>query len=56
MSKIVSLCPACTNCPTVEVGADAIRIGENENRVMLTPEECNVLVRAIKAGELDEVK
>jgi hypothetical protein len=56
MTKIVSLCPACTNCPTVELTEDAVRIGENGNRVTLTHDEWNVLVRAIKTGELDEVK
>lgn len=56
MSQVVTLCPGCTNCPTVEVGENKVRIGEGDNRVTLTPEEWNVLVRAIKAGELDEVK
>lgn len=56
MTKVVSLCPACSNCPTVEVGEQTVRIGEGENRVTLTLDEWNVLVRAIKAGELDEVK
>ena len=55
MTKTVSLCPACSACPAVEVGEDEIRIGEGDNMVRLTPAEWNLLVRAVKAGELAEV-
>lgn len=55
MTKIVSLCPACSQCPTVEVGDHEVRIGEGANLVRLTVDEWNVLVRAVKAGDLDEV-
>jgi hypothetical protein len=55
MRKTVSLCPACSACPTVEVDKTEIRIGEGDNTVRLAPAEWNVLVRAIKAGELTEV-
>ena len=55
MTQILSLCPACSNCPTVEIDDHEVRIGEGDNRVRLTPAEWNVLVRAIKAGELVEV-
>lgn len=55
MTDTFSLCPSCGACPTVELGDDEVRIGEGANRVRLTPAEWNVLVRAIKRGELDEV-
>lgn len=54
MTQILSLCPACSNCPTVEIDDHEVRIGEGTNRVRLTPAEWNILVRAIKAGELVE--
>jgi hypothetical protein len=56
MAKIVSLCPACAQCPTVEVNDREVVIGEGANLVRLTVGEWNVLVRAVKAGTLDEVK
>ncbi len=56
MAKIVSLCPACNQCPTVEVRDHEVFIGEGSNLVKLNVEEWNVLVRAVKAGTLDEVK
>lgn len=55
MTQILSLCPACSNCPTVEIDDHEVRIGEGDNRVKLTPAEWSILVRAIKAGELVEV-
>jgi hypothetical protein len=55
MAKIVSLCPACAQCPTVEVRDREVVIGEGANLVKLTVDEWNVLVRAIKAGDLDEL-
>ena len=51
----ISLCPACTACPTVEIDDSEVRIGESGNLVKLTPAEWNVLVRAIKTGELDVI-
>jgi hypothetical protein len=56
MIKVLSLCPACSQCPTVEIDEREVRIGEGANRVTLTPAEWNVLVQSIKRGELDEVK
>lgn len=56
MAKIVSLCPACAQCPTVEVRDHEVVIGEGANLAKLTVAEWNVLVRAVKAGALDEVK
>jgi len=55
MTKVFSLCPACSACPTVEIDEHEIRIGEGDNRVKLSPAEWNVLVRTIKRGELGEV-
>ena len=50
-----TLCPHCTECPEVEIGSQAVRIGENENTVRLTHGEWNELVRLIKRGDLPEV-
>ena len=55
MTKTVLLCPACDACPMVELNDQEVRIGEAENLVKLTPAEWNVLVQAIKAGELTEL-
>jgi len=55
MVKSISLCPACDACPAVEIEEHEVRIGEAGNLVKLTPAEWNVLVQAIKAGELTEV-
>ena len=55
MTQILSLCPACSNCATVEIDDHEVCIGEGDNRVRLTPAEWNILVRAIKVGELVEV-
>ena len=55
MAKHISLCPGCDACPSVEVDEHEVRIGEEGNLVKLTSAEWNVLVQAIKAGELKEV-
>jgi hypothetical protein len=55
MGKIFSLCPACHACPTVEIDIHEVRIGEGGNRVRLALAEWNILVRAIRTGELGEV-
>jgi hypothetical protein len=55
MAKSLSLCPSCDACPSVEIDGREVRIGEAGNLVKLTAAEWNVLVRAIKAGDLDEV-
>jgi len=55
MTKAISLCPACDACPVVEIDDQEVRIGEEGNLVKLTPAEWNVLVQAIKAGELTEL-
>jgi hypothetical protein len=51
----VSLCPACINCPEVVIEGDTIRIGEDENTVVLKKQEWNVLVDAIQSGKLGRV-
>jgi hypothetical protein len=51
----VSLCPACTACPEVVLDGDTIRIGGDENTVVLKKEEWNVLVDAIQSGRLGRV-
>jgi len=55
MSKSFTLCPACSACPTVEIDDREVRIGEGDNLVKLSPAEWNILVQAIKAGDLSEV-
>ncbi len=55
MTKVFSLCPACSACPTVEIGEDEVRIGEGDNLVKLSLAEWNVLVQAIRTGELQPV-
>jgi hypothetical protein len=54
-TKSISLCPGCDACPSVEIDDHEVRIREAGNLVRLTPAEWNVLVQAIKAGELAEV-
>jgi hypothetical protein len=56
MTKTLSLCPGCDACPAVEIDDHEVRIGEAANLVKLMPAEWNVLVRAIKAGELNELR
>lgn len=55
MTKVFSLCPACSACPAVEIEEREVRIGEGGNLVKLSPAEWNLLVRAIKTGELHEI-
>ena len=51
----VSLCPQCTECSEVVIDGDTIRIGEDENIVILKKAEWNVLVEAIQSGQLGRV-
>lgn len=48
----LSLCPNCDSCPEVVVTDEEVTIGEEENHVRLTHDEWNVLVAAIKSGDL----
>ena len=52
MAKIFSRCPACGACPSVKLDDGEVRIGEGDDLVRLSPAEWNVLVQAIKTGEL----
>jgi hypothetical protein len=54
-SKKVSLCPACTACPEVEITSQGVTIGEDGNTVRLSHAEWNELVRLVRSGELREV-
>ena len=56
MAKVVSLCPACSQCPAVEVRDHEVYIGEGANLAKLSVDEWNTLVRAVKSGTLNEVK
>ena len=51
----VTLCPACSGCPSVEITDQGVIIGENANIVKLTHAEWNDLVARIRRGELLEV-
>jgi hypothetical protein len=51
----VSLCPACTACPEVEIVGDEIRIGEPGNVAVLKKDEWNVLVELVLSGQLSKV-
>lgn len=53
----VSLCPNCTECPSVEIFDDGkVHIGEAPNIVKLSADEWNELVQAVRAGVLSEVR
>ncbi len=51
----MSLCPACTACPEVEIVGDEVRIGETGNLAVLKRDEWNVLVDLIQSGQLSKV-
>jgi hypothetical protein len=51
----MSLCPACSACPEVEVTGDEVRIGEAGNLAVLKKDEWNVLVDLIQSGQLTKV-
>jgi hypothetical protein len=51
----VSLCPSCDHCPEVVLDSDTIRIGEDDNVVVLKKADWNVLVDAITSGRLGRV-
>jgi hypothetical protein len=48
----MSLCPACTACPEVEIAGDKVRIGEPGNLAVLSRDEWNVLVDLVRSGRL----
>jgi hypothetical protein len=51
----MSLCPACTACPEVEIVGDEIRIGETGNVAVLKKDEWNVLVDLVLSGQLSKI-
>jgi hypothetical protein len=51
----MSLCPACTACPEVEIVGDEVRIGETGNLAVLKRDEWNVLVDLIQSGQLSKL-
>jgi Fe-S cluster biogenesis protein NfuA len=51
----VTLCPACSGCPAVEITDRGVTIGEADNIVALSHAEWNDLVRRVRSGELREV-
>lgn len=51
----MSLCPACTACPEVEIVGDEVRIGEAGNLAVLKKDEWNVLVDLVLSGQLSKV-
>ena len=53
--KKVTLCPACTACPEVEITDQGVKIGEDGNTVRLSHADWNELVRLVRSGELREV-
>lgn len=48
----VYLCEKGGCCPAVEFDGDEVRIGEDDNVVVLTRDEWDILVRKVRAGEL----
>ncbi len=51
----VTLCPNCSECPSVEISDEGVTIGEDQNRVRLSHAEWNDLVARIRNGELKAV-
>jgi len=51
----MSLCPACSACPEVEILGDEVRIGEAGNLAVLRKDEWNVLVDLIQSGQLSKI-
>jgi hypothetical protein len=51
----MSLCPACTECPEVEIVGDEVRIGEGGNLAVLKKSEWNVLVNLVLSGQLSKL-
>jgi len=51
----MSLCPACTACPEVEIVGDEVRIGEAGNLSVLKRQEWNILVDLIRSGQLGQI-
>lgn len=50
-----SLCPNCDACPEVVMTDQAVVIGEEGNQVSLSAAEWNVLVAAVRQGQLGPI-
>jgi hypothetical protein len=50
-----SLCTECEHCPEVSIEADRVKIGEDDNRVILTHAEWNQLVALVQSGKIGAV-
>ena len=51
----ISLCPACTASPEVEIVGEEVRIGEDGNLAVLKKDEWNVLVELVRSGQLAKI-
>jgi hypothetical protein len=53
----ISLCPACTACPEVEIVGTGteVRIGEAGNLAVLKKDAWNTLVELIQSGRLTKL-
>jgi len=51
----VTLCGEKGCCRTVEFEGNTVKIGENNNTVILNRSEWNGLVRKVRSGELKEL-
>ena len=49
---VVLDCGECAACPAVEISAEGVVIGEDDNVVRLTHAQWNDMVKRILAGEL----
>ena len=54
--RIVLNCGVCGACPAVNISADGVSIGEDDNTVRLTHAQWNDLVYRIRKGELSSVE
>lgn len=55
METKIYLCKDGGCCPAVQFLGDEVRIGEDQNLVVLRKEEWNILVEKIKEGDLQEL-
>jgi len=54
--KVMLNCGLCGACPAVEINAENVTIGEDNNTVRLTHAQWNDLVSRIQKGELTKVE
>ena len=48
----IMFCSKCSKCPVVEITDESVTIGEEGNKVRLTPGQFDDLKKAIKAGKM----